>query len=141
MSAKNQFDWIAFYEEFADKLLAYKDNRQELIEKIKQVYEVTGIKLPTLERNENGDNEIIDIDPFTTFGLFNKQITDENRIKIITEIKELFSINSDIPTSFDGIPVLMLMYGKEASNRKQEIDRQHYTIPNQRPKDKHCGKI
>ena len=36
---------------------------------------------------------------------------------------------------------LMLMYGKEASNRKQEIDRQHYTIPNQRPKDKHCGKI
>ena len=35
----------------------------------------------------------------------------------------------------------MLMYGKEASNRKQEIDRQHYTIPNQRPKNKHCGKI
>ena len=35
----------------------------------------------------------------------------------------------------------MLMYGKEASNRKQEIDRQHYTIPNQRLKDKHCGKI
>ena len=38
-------------------------------------------------------------------------------------------------------PNTMLMYGKEASNRKQEIDRQHYTIPNQRPKDKHCGKI
>ena len=38
-------------------------------------------------------------------------------------------------------PKTMLMYGKEASNRKQEIDRQHYTIPNQRPKDKHCGKI
>ena len=37
--------------------------------------------------------------------------------------------------------IVMLMYGKEASNRKQEIDRQHYTIPNQRPKDKHCGKI
>ena len=39
------------------------------------------------------------------------------------------------------IHLIMLMYGKEASNRKQEIDRQHYTIPNQRPKDKHCGKI
>ena len=38
----------------------------------------------------------------------------------------------------------MLMYGKEASNRKQEIDRQHHTIPNQknqRAKDKHRGKI
>ena len=41
----------------------------------------------------------------------------------------------------DTTPQRMLMYGKEASNRKQEIDRQHYTIPNQRPKDKHCGKI
>ena len=41
----------------------------------------------------------------------------------------------------DLLIALMLMYGKEASNRKQEIDRQHYTIPNQRPKDKHCGKI
>ena len=35
----------------------------------------------------------------------------------------------------------MLMYGKEASNRKQDIDRQHHTIPNQRPKDKHCGNV
>ena len=42
------------------------------------------------------------------------------------------------------IRVRMLMYGKEASNRKQEIDRQHHTIPNQRnqrAKDKHCGNV
>ena len=44
-------------------------------------------------------------------------------------------------TKEETIREAMLMYGKEASNRKQEIDRQHYTIPNQRPKDKHCGKI
>ena len=44
-------------------------------------------------------------------------------------------------TRLDNTLEKMLMYGKEASNRKQEIDRQHYTIPNQRPKDKHCGKI
>ena len=35
----------------------------------------------------------------------------------------------------DVIRVEMLMYGKEASNRKQEIDRQHHTIPNKRTKD------
>ncbi len=29
-------------------------------------------------------------------------------------------------------PCAMLMYGKEASNGKQEIDCQHHTIPNQR---------
>ena len=45
----------------------------------------------------------------------------------------------------NGSPVLppkgMLMYGKEASNRKQEIDRQHHTIPNKRTKDKHYGNV
>ena len=30
------------------------------------------------------------------------------------------------------IDVAMLMYGKEASSRKQEIDRRHQTIPDQR---------
>ena len=33
------------------------------------------------------------------------------------------------------IRVQMLMYGKEASNRKQEIDCQHHTIPNKRIKE------
>ena len=41
----------------------------------------------------------------------------------------------------ESYPAQMLMYGKEASNRKQEIDRQHHTIPNQRPKDKHRGNV
>ena len=50
---------------------------------------------------------------------------------------EVYFYDKSIVICFQG----MLMYGKEASNRKQEIDRQHYTIPNQRPKDKHCGKI
>ena len=45
-----------------------------------------------------------------------------------------------VPTT-DIKPATMLMYGKEASNRKQEINRQHHTIPNQRPKDKHYGNV
>ena len=35
----------------------------------------------------------------------------------------------------------MLMYGKEASNRKQEIDRQHHTIPNKRTKDQKTSTV
>ena len=46
-----------------------------------------------------------------------------------------------ISTSSITLQKAMLMYGKEASNRKQEIDRQHHTIPNQRPKDKHYGNV
>ena len=66
----------------------------------------------------------------------NFTVTDDARVlEIVSAINNL----SVEPT--DTRPARMLMYGKEASNRKQEIDRQHYTIPNQRPKDKHCGKI
>ena len=35
MSVQNQFDWVDFYKEFAQKLLNYKDNRDALIEKVK----------------------------------------------------------------------------------------------------------
>ena len=57
-------------------------------------------------------------------------------------IQLAFEVDNDtLEAAVESIRALMLMYGKEASNRKQEIDRQHYTIPNQRPKDKHCGKI
>ena len=41
----------------------------------------------------------------------------------------------------DATPKGMLMYSKEANNRKQEIDRQHHTIPNQRANDKHHGNV
>ena len=66
----------------------------------------------------------------------------EDEKSITNFISTILATNGfDTLTAETGAQALMLMYGKEASNRKQEIDRQHYTIPNQRPKDKHCGKI
>ena len=103
MSADNQFDWVDFYKELSGKLLAYKDNRQVLIEKVKRIFSDTGINMPTLEK----DNQLVDIDPFTVFGLFNKSSMKEaNRVKIITAVKDLFGIAAPIPTSFASIPVL-----------------------------------
>lgn len=102
MSEGNQFDWVDFYKELSSKLLQYKDNREELIEKVRKIYEITGINLPTLEK----DNQIIDIDPFTFFGLFNKKLTDANRLSILKAIAELFDVKAPVPTAFDSIPVL-----------------------------------
>ena len=103
MSSTNQFDWVDFYKELASKLLQYKDNRQELVEKVRTIYENTGINLPTLER----ENQIVDIDPFTFFGLFNKSsMKKDNRIKIISAVAKLFYVTVPVPTSFDSIPVL-----------------------------------
>ena len=51
MSVKS-FDWVPFYKELADQLLPYQNNRQELIEKVRQIYAMTGIGMPTLEQDD-----------------------------------------------------------------------------------------
>ena len=119
MADQNNYDWVNFYKEFSEILLEYKKNRQILIDKIKQVYKNAKISLPTLER----DNNIVDIDPFTVIGLFNKSsMTNENRISIISEIAKNFSVSAKIPKSFDSIPVLnnlnaTFYYFKEENGR------------------------
>lgn len=103
METINQFDWVDFYKEFANTLLQYKNNREILVEKVEKIYKLTGIDIPTLERNK----QLIDIDPFTILGLFNKSsMTVDNRNKIISTVANLFDIKAPIPTSFDGIPLL-----------------------------------
>lgn len=99
---KEYLTWVAFYSEFAEKLLPYMEDRKTLIEKIKAVYAAIDMRLPKLEK----DNNIVDIDPFTIFGLFNKGITDANRITILKGISQEFSVKAPVPTSFNGIPVL-----------------------------------
>lgn len=117
-----QFEWIDFYSEFATRLLLFKNNRKTLIDKIFAVYEKIDMKVPRLERGE----EIIDIDPFTIFGLFNKGITNENRISIIESIAKEFKINSKIPENFDGVPVLnnlkATFYGFKEDRKDNDID-------------------
>ena len=101
--ADNMFDWIPFYKELADKLLAYKNNRPKLIKIIKEVFDNIGIGLATLEK----DNNIVDIDPFTVFGLFNKNSQrNESRLKILGGFAKAFSIQAPLPTVFNSIPTL-----------------------------------
>lgn len=99
---KKEYPWVDFYIEFANKMLAFADDRKPLLDIVKTVYEQTGINLPKLEK----DGAVFDIDPFTVFGLFNKGITNENRIKIITAFAEKLGLTSAVPTEFEGVPVL-----------------------------------
>ena len=97
-----QYKWAEFYNEFATEILQYKTNRSDLINKVLKVFENIDVKLPKLEK----DNNIIDMDPFTVVGLCNRNHSKENRIKIANSIKNIFNIQSEIPTNFDGIPIL-----------------------------------
>lgn len=123
MEYQNNYDWVNFYKEFSNVLLEYKNNRKILIEKIIKVYADANINLPTLEK----DNNIVDIDPFSVFGLFNKSsMTNENRISIISEIAKNFSVSAKVPKSFDSIPVLMnqnaIFYHFKDENGREDDD-------------------
>lgn len=98
-----QFKWTPFYMEFADKLKEYANKRSELIGEIQKIYQTLNMKLPTLEKK---GSPVVDIDPFTVFGLFNKGISDANRIAIASEFAKVFSVTAEVPDSFKGIPVL-----------------------------------
>lgn len=101
--ANTNFDWVPFYEELAQRLLDYKENRTALIQIIKDVFDSIGIGLATLDK----DNNIIDIDPFTVFGLFNKNSQkDESRLKILGGFANALSIQAALPTTFNSIPTL-----------------------------------
>ncbi len=119
----NKITWVDFYTEFAIKLLAYKNDRKSLIEKLQSVYKQIEMKFPKME----SDGSVIDIDPFTVFGLFNKGITNENRKLILGGLGSAFGIESEIPSDFDGIPVLN---NQKATFFHFEKDRQADDINN-----------
>lgn len=98
-----RFQWTSFYMELASALLAYKNNRSELINILKTIYADAGKNFPFKEKGEIYD----DICPFTIFGSFNKGITNDNRIALLEQFAKQFTIKADVPTKFDGIPVVM----------------------------------
>lgn len=123
MAFMDNFTWIDFYVEFADKLLLYKNNRKLLLDKLCLVFEKANMKFPKLE----SDDSLIDIDPFTVFGMFNKKMKNENRKKLLTEIKDIFQISSSVPQDFNGIPVLQPL---KANFFGFASDRNDYDIEN-----------
>ena len=98
-----QYEWVSLYKEIAQKLLKYRSNRKDLIQMVRQVYAETQINLPTLEQ----ENQIVDIDPFTVFGLFNKSsMREEKRRKILAAFRQKLEVSKPLPQTFEGIPVL-----------------------------------
>ena len=63
------FDWIAFYEELADKLVAFRTKQQELMQFLESL-RADGLTITPLgDKDETGHRFLLtEIDPFTCFG-------------------------------------------------------------------------
>lgn len=104
MNMDKRFQWTEFYMELASALLPYKNNRSDLIAKLKTIFADAGMNFPFKEREKEVYDDIC---PFTVFGSFNKGITNANRIALLEQFAKQFSIKAAVPTEFDGIPVVM----------------------------------
>lgn len=95
------YTWIPFYEEMAEKLLQFKDDRKPLLDILYQL----GDKQVGYIKTDDGGH-VHDVDPFTVFGTFNRSLTEENRLLFLKHFKDKLGIKASLPTDFNGIPVL-----------------------------------
>jgi Cdc6-like AAA superfamily ATPase len=103
---EEKFSWIPFYMELAKALLSYKSDRKPLVDWIYSDLSQVGEKsLVTYLHMEDGSN-IKDIDPFSVFAIFNRSLKMVNKLAFLQKYKEKFSLTSEVPTDFSGIPTV-----------------------------------
>jgi len=97
---KQTFPWKKFYSEYAEKILQYCDDRLALLPLIRTALgnHVTKVFVENVKEN---------VDPFTCFSIFNYMgLNDSDRIDILRNVKNSFSIAADVPIDFSGLPVV-----------------------------------
>ncbi len=101
------FTWIPIYTELAEKLLEYRNRQNELLALLKRIKDRGLPMINLIDQGLKGKKQpLTEIDPFTFFASFNRKVTHENRRAILTEIKAELGLQADVPTDFDGIPVM-----------------------------------
>lgn len=102
-----QFTWIPFYEQVADRLGMWREKQSELIRFLDDL-DRQGLPVVSLEDQDAAGRrfQLTEIDPFTFFASFNRKQKLENRQKICAAVKAHFSVEAPVPDDFDGVPIV-----------------------------------
>ena len=124
---KQRFNWTRFYEAVADKLLTFRDRRDELITGIHAIAaKVDSLSNLQDQFADGSSGPLKDICPFTAMGIFNRGITDANRKTIAGELAALLGLSEPVPDSFEGIPILnnqkSWFFGFDNKRQPDDID-------------------
>jgi 5-methylcytosine-specific restriction protein B len=105
--AKRRFLWTSFYEAVASRLLEYRINRVPLVEAVHKIAEgVDGLSHLQDKYADGTIGPLRDICPFTTFGIFNRNIKDSNRKAIAKKLADFLGVEESVPETFEGLPIL-----------------------------------
>lgn len=102
------FAWTRFYEQLADRLLEFKNDRARLVAGLHEMAQrVDALGYLNADQFPDGSTGFVrDICPFTVMGAFNRGTTDANRRVIASELANFLGVTEAVPNSFEGIPVL-----------------------------------
>ena len=105
-----RYTWVPFVRELAEKLLEYRNKRDELL----SIFYGIGDEL-THAYQEGGEN-ITDITPFTVLGTLAVGKT-ERRSQFASYFKDKFGLKAEVPSDYTGFPSLhpqrvMFIFGK-----------------------------
>ena len=106
------FSWIPFYEELASMIINYRNRQNDLIDILKELEGMNLHPISLVDKDNKGEVPLDEIDPFTFFATFNRSLTVPNRIDILTTIKDRLQIRADVPSDFEGIPVVNMMQAR-----------------------------
>ena len=124
---KHRFKWTKFYEAVADKLLLFRNRRNELISGVHAIASKVDCLTNLQDRFKDGSTgPLKDICPFTVIGIFNRGITDANRKAIAHELANLLDVSEPVPDTFEGIPILnnqnSWFFGFDNKRQPDDID-------------------
>ena len=122
------FTWIPIYQELATELAKWQDRQTEIILFLEDLRKRDYVITPLQDKDKDGAIFLYEeIDPFTFFGVFNRGIRQDQRVSILVEVKKFFNLQSEIPTDFDGIPVLnnmkSIFFSRQYERDEQDVAR------------------
>lgn len=125
--ANHSYTWKRAYEGFATHLLKYKDKQKDLYDAIVGID--SNNVLPDALNNAIKDNRLIEFDPFTVIGLFNRHWDDNKRNDIFTRVCQALSFTPpNTIEGFSGVPVPG--HGKEVFLKDKKENNTHKKLWN-----------
>ena len=102
-----RFRWTRLYQEIADKLLNYRNDRSLLVECIHDIA-TRAVPMSILQDrfSDGSTGPLADICPFTTMATFNRGMTDANRQTVAGKLAEFLGVQIPTPAAFPGIPTV-----------------------------------
>ena len=107
MREQTMFSWTLIHKEATRKMLAFPEPQKKLLATLREM-EQQGLKVIGLrDQDPQGSwHPLEQIDPFTFLATFNRGITDKNRHANWKFVKRRWSLESEVPQDFEGIPTV-----------------------------------